>query len=93
MLVTIFYNVQEVLDGTVHQWTNKQQNLSALQVVDLKDFKFLINNHICNQSQISLVTIISSAINHEVGYGKEPIENVNMNFVLGRPTRHSPNLG
>ena len=72
MLVTIFYNVQEVLDGTVHQWTNKQQNLSALQVVDLKDFKFLINNHICNQSQISLVTIISSAINHEVGYGGPP---------------------
>ena len=67
--LTIHYNDQELLEDIFHPWTRSPPDLHPpdLQVVDIKDFKFLINNNICNQTQISLVTIVSSAIPHKVG--------------------------
>ena len=63
------YNDQELLESTLHSWTRSPPDLHPpdLQVVDIKDFKFLINNDICNQTKISLVTIVSSSIPHQVG--------------------------
>ena len=67
--LTIHYNNQELLEDTFHFWTWSPPDLHPrdLQVVDIKDFQFLINNNICNHTQISLVTIVSSAIPHKVG--------------------------
>ena len=60
----ILYNDQELLEDTFYSWTRSPPDLHPpdLQVVDIKDFQFLINNNICNQTQISLVTIVSSAL-------------------------------
>ena len=40
-------------------------NLRNLTVINITDFQFLINNDICNVTNISLVTIIHSAMEHE----------------------------
>ena len=67
--LAILYNDQELLEDTFYPWIRSPPDLHppGLQVVDIKDFQFLINNNICNQTQISLVTIVSSAIPHKVG--------------------------
>jgi hypothetical protein len=41
---------------------------AGLQVVDMKDFRFLINPDICGQHPIRLVTIVNSAIPNKVGF-------------------------
>ena len=41
---------------------------AGLQVVDMQDFRFLINPDICGQHRIRLVTIVNSAIPNKVGF-------------------------
>ena len=39
---------------------------AGLRVMDISNFSFIINNDICGESLISLVTLVSSGVGHKV---------------------------
>ena len=41
--------------------------MEGSQNIDLKDFKLLINNNICDEEDIKIITIVSTAIENEAG--------------------------
>jgi hypothetical protein len=41
--------------------------MEGSQNIDLKDFKLLINNNICDEKEIKIITIVSTAIENKAG--------------------------
>ncbi|XP_023337865.1 beta-1,3-galactosyltransferase 2 isoform X2 [Eurytemora carolleeae] len=69
---------------------------SNLTLINIKNFRFLINQDICNISQIEMVTIVASAVENTKArniiretWGKPEIPGVNARlvFLLGMPSK------
>ena len=62
---------QTIPEKNVMSYTKKQKNfyLKGSQNIDLIDFQLIINNNICGEEDVKIITIVTTAIENAVRFG------------------------
>ena len=59
--------IETSLDSIQSKHKLDKLDLQDSSIIDLKDFKFLLNDDICNEDKIGIITIVSSAFENKAG--------------------------